>query len=250
MSVNNQYNDELGALADTLNTMAAKIHQNEKFKNDLISSVSHELRTPLTSIKGWVVTLHASVGDNQDMLNEGLEIIDSETDRLTQMVDELLDFSKLDNGRIQLSCKPVNLQQLLLHIGKQLTPRAARQSISLVVEVEETLPIIQADENRLKQVLINLIDNSLKFTGSGGRISMYVYSNKQQVIITVEDTGSGIMEKDLANVLQKFYKGNSHAAGSGLGLPISEQIIKLHQGQLFITSVVGEGTKVEIYLPK
>ncbi|NOU99626.1 sensor histidine kinase [Paenibacillus planticolens] len=250
IKANKRYRDELGALADTFNSMAARLRQNEQIKNDFISSVSHELRTPLTSIKGWVVTLHSSEGDDKAMLKDGLEIIDTETDRLTRMVDELLDFAKLDNGRIALSFAPVQIQELLGHIGKQLAPRAARQSISLDLDIDDTLPIIQGDENRLKQVLINLIDNSLKFTGPNGSIKMYAYSNQQQIIIAVEDTGSGIAEQDLANVFQKFYKGNIHGTGSGLGLSISEQIIKLHHGQLKITSKLGKGTRVEIYLPK
>ncbi|MEC0226545.1 sensor histidine kinase [Paenibacillus alba] len=247
---NKRYEDELGALADTLNTMAAKILQNEQLKNDFISSVSHELRTPLTSIKGWVVTLSATEENDQNMLKDGLEIIETETDRLTRLVDELLDFAKLDNGHIALWLTPVHLQGLLRHIGKQLAPRAARLRISLEVHADDSLPVIHADENRLKQVLINLIDNSLKFTGPQGSIKVYAHSELHQVIITVEDTGSGIDEQDLANVFQKFYKGNIHTAGSGLGLAISDQIIKLHHGQLKISSKVGIGTKVEIYLPQ
>ncbi|WP_261807986.1 cell wall metabolism sensor histidine kinase WalK [Paenibacillus sp. N3.4] len=246
---NKHYRDELGALADTLNTMAAKILKNEQIKNDFISSVSHELRTPLTSIKGWVVTLASTEEKDKNLLKDGLEIIDTETDRLTHMVDELLDFAKLDNGRIALLPTSVHLKSLLLHIGKQLAPRAARQQILLDVHADDSLPVIQADENRLKQVFINLLDNSLKFTGPNGRINMYAHAEQHQVIITVEDTGSGIDEQDLANVCQKFYKGNIHAAGSGLGLSISEQIIKLHHGELKIHSKVGRGTKVEIFLP-
>ncbi|SFL38771.1 Signal transduction histidine kinase [Paenibacillus sp. 1_12] len=245
-----QYQDELGSLADTLNTMAAKIRLNEQLKNDFITSVSHELRTPLTSIKGWVVTLISNREDSGAMLQDGLEIIETETDRLTEMVDELLDFSKLDNERIVLTSTSLHISEFIQHIGKQMAPRAARQSISFEVHADDTLPIIQADENRLKQVLINLLDNSLKFTDPNGSIQLYANSVQGYVMISVEDTGSGIAEGDMAHVLQKFYKGNNHAAGSGLGLSISEQIIKLHGGQLLIESQEGLGTKVEIFLPK
>ncbi|MCM3340532.1 HAMP domain-containing histidine kinase [Paenibacillus sp. MER TA 81-3] len=245
-----RYRDELGTLADTFNTMAAKIRRNEQLKNDFISSVSHEIRTPLTSIKGWVVTLKTEPKDGTAMLADGLEIIESETDRLTVLVDELLDLSKLDNGRIVLSRTPLHLADLLRHIGKQLAPRAARQSISLEVQADDTLPVIHADENRLKQVLINLLDNALKFTGPNGIIKVYTQSSQEQVVITVEDTGAGIAEEDIEHVLQKFYKGNNSAAGSGLGLSICYEIVKLHQGQLKIDSQSGQGTKVYIYLPR
>jgi signal transduction histidine kinase len=247
--VHKRYQDELGSLADTLNMMASRILKSEQLKNDFIASVSHELRTPLTSIKGWAITLKASGVNNQPLFRDGLDIIESESDRLTHMVDELLDFSKLDNGRIAIHFAAVDLTELLQHIGRQLAPRAARQGISLEVRIDETLPIIQADENRLKQIMINLIDNSLKFTAPSGRIIIAAHTTPEKVVISVEDTGSGIAEADLENVLQKFYKGDQNTSGSGLGLSISDQIIKLHHGELQITSTLGEGTIVQFDLP-
>lgn len=247
--VHKRYQDELGSLADTINMMASRISKSEQLKNDFIASVSHELRTPLTSIKGWVITLKANGANNQLLLHDGLDIIESESDRLTHMVDELLDFSKLDNGRIAIHLASVDLTELLQHIGRQLAPRASRQGISLEVKVDGTLPIIQADENRLKQIMINLIDNSLKFTSSSGQILINARTVPGKVVITVKDTGSGISDADLDNVLRKFYKGDQHSSGSGLGLSISDQIIKLHHGELRITSTVGKGTIVQFDLP-
>lgn len=249
IKVRKRYQDELGSLADTLNMMANRILKSEQLKNDFISSVSHELRTPLTSIKGWVITMKSNGADNKPLLLEGLEIIDSESDRLTHMVDELLDFSKMDNGRIVMHFAPVHLPGLLDHIGRQLAPRATRQGISLEIEMDKNIPVIQADENRMKQVFINIIDNSLKFTAPFGRIVVHADTSPGQIVITIEDTGSGIAEEDLEYVLQKFYKANQNASGSGLGLSISAQIIKLHYGELRITSEVGKGTMVSIYLP-
>ncbi|TDF97170.1 sensor histidine kinase [Paenibacillus piri] len=249
VTVKKRYQDELGTLADILTMMAAKIRRNERMKNDFISSVSHELRTPLTSIKGWAVTLKADAEHGKSDFAEGLDIIEAEADRLTELVDELLDFSKLVNGRITLNLAPLQLGPLLHHIGKQLAPRAARQGIAMEVRAEEPLPLLHADENRLKQVLINLIDNALKFTEPGGTITMDARSTPEHVVLTVEDTGAGIAEQDLEHVFQKFYKGASHTAGSGLGLSISEQIIKLHGGQLKLISQSGKGTKVEIVIP-
>ncbi|MEK4508591.1 sensor histidine kinase [Paenibacillus sp. FSL K6-2524] len=249
IKVRKRYQDELGSLADTLNMMANRILKSEQLKNDFISSVSHELRTPLTSIKGWIITMKSNGADNKPLLLEGLEIIDSESDRLAHMVDELLDFSKMDNGRIVMHFGPVHLPELLDHIGRQLAPRATRQGISFEIEMDKNIPVIQADENRMKQVFINIIDNSLKFTAPFGRIVVQAHTPPGQIVITIEDTGSGIAEGDLEYVLQKFYKANQNASGSGLGLSISAQIIKLHYGELRITSEMGRGTKVSIYLP-
>ncbi|GIP32798.1 ATP-binding protein [Paenibacillus sp. J2TS4] len=244
-----RYKDELGTLADTLNMMAAKLAHNEQLKNDFITSVSHELRTPLTSIKGWAFTLKANQGKDKALLDEGLEIVEMESDRLSQMVEELLDLSRLNSGRISLLIAPLHLPKLLRYIGKQLAPRAARQGVALEVRADDSLPVIQADENRLKQVLINVIDNSLKFTDSQGSITIQARRAEDRVTITVKDTGAGIAQHELAHVMRKFYKGNHQVAGSGLGLSISEQIIGLHGGRLLIDSRAGEGTKVEIVLP-
>ncbi|RKN82010.1 sensor histidine kinase [Paenibacillus ginsengarvi] len=243
-----RYRDELGALADTFNRMAMKIERHELLKNEFFSSVSHEIRTPLTSIKGWAVTLKYGHNDDKALLKEGLDIIEAETDRLTKLVDELLDFSKLDSGRMELARAPVELSELLRYVGRQLAPRAIRQNIELSVQAEEMQPVY-ADESRLKQVLVNLLDNSFKFTGSGGSIRLCARPDGTEAVITVEDTGEGIEERDLEQVRQRFYKGNGKKAGSGLGLAISEEIVKLHNGRLVIESEPGQGTKVGIYLP-
>ncbi|WII36323.1 sensor histidine kinase [Paenibacillus thiaminolyticus] len=245
-----RYKDELGALADTLNTMASRLQRSDQLKNEFISSVSHEIRTPLTSIKGWAVTLKSAGDDSKDLLEEGLDVIESESDRLTELVDELLDFSKLANGKITLSRGPVQLPELLRHVGTQLAPRASRLGLELEVRGGDAVPVIDGDANRLKQVLINLLDNAMKFTPPGGNITMRADALKECVIVTVEDTGAGIPEEDIGNVLQKFYKGNNSEAGSGLGLSICHEIVKLHGGHLRVESEPGRGTKVQVFLPR
>nr|WP_242069370.1 ATP-binding protein [Paenibacillus dendritiformis] len=245
-----RYKDELGALADTLNTMASRLQRNDQLKNEFISSVSHEIRTPLTSIKGWTVTLKAAGSDSKALLEEGLDVIESESDRLTELVDELLDFSKLANGKITLSRAPVHIPELLRHVGTQLAPRAARLGLELDVKAGDDLPVVYADANRLKQVLLNLLDNALKFTLPGGTITMRADTHKEYIVLTVEDTGAGIPEEDIGNVLQKFYKGDNSGAGSGLGLSICHEIVKLHGGYLKIESEPGRGTKIQAFLPQ
>ncbi|GAV16070.1 cell wall metabolism sensor histidine kinase WalK [Paenibacillus sp. NAIST15-1] len=243
------YRDELGTLADTMNAMASRISRNEQLKNEFISSVSHEIRTPLTNIKGWAVTLKAGGTREDDLVTEGLDIIESETDRLSQLVDELLDFSKLDAGRLELAFSLVDVPRLVQQIGILLSPRAARLGIKLHIHSDPMFPIIFADENRLRQVLINLLDNAFKFTNEQGEIDLNARAFEHEVMISVRDTGSGIQEHELGMVMKKFYKGKNSPTGSGLGLSISEEIIRLHQGRIEMESEQGIGTEVRIYLP-
>ena len=243
-----KYDDEVGKLADTLNCMAEEIVRSDQLKNQFIASVSHELRTPLTSIKGWAITLRAGGVKNMDEINDGLSIIERESDRLTLLVDELLDFSRLSAGKIKLQQDTVNLQELLDSIVKQLNPRAQRQRICLVCETLKDLPVVKADPNRLKQVVINLLDNALKFTPPGGTVRISAQAGEEQVQIKIADTGNGIPHAELSKVKQKFYKGTS-SAGSGIGLSICDEIVELHRGQLIIDSLPGQGTEVRVILP-
>ncbi|MGE5327945.1 MAG: ATP-binding protein [Deltaproteobacteria bacterium] len=243
------YDDEVGKLTDTLNYMSSEMLKQDRLKNEFISSISHEIRTPLTSIKGWIVTLLSGDLKNQEEQKEGLEIIDREADRLTLLVEELLDFSKFEAGKITLNISSVNIGELMEYIAKQMTPRAKRQNIELKADINSKAVNLTLDENRMKQVLINLLDNCLKFTPPGGQIKLANVYSKESVKIIVEDTGWGIRQEDLPKVKQRFYKANTASAGSGLGLAICEEIVKLHGGTLEIESHQENGTKVEITLP-
>jgi signal transduction histidine kinase len=245
--IQKEKDDEIGKLADTLNYMAKKIEKNEQLKNEFIASVSHELRTPLTSIKGWAVTLHTMSEDV--FFQEGLEIISNESDRLNGLLNELLDFSSLSSGRLPLVFEKVSLPSLIRQVVQQLEPRALRQGLKIMVQMDESVEGISADYNRLKQVLINLMDNALKFTPSGGLITVHLVRNRKEAVITIHDTGVGISDAELKLVKDKFYKGKSQAAGSGLGLAIVEEIILAHQGVFSLKSKAGSGTTAEIRLP-
>lgn len=163
-----KFDDEIGKLSDTLNYMAEELGKKEQLKNDFVSSISHELRTPLTSIKGWAITLQTDDIEDE-LLRDGLDIIEKESDRLSNMVEELLDFSRFVSGRITLEKEAIDIEPIVELIGKQLRPRAKKSKIEFTVNQESNLPFIIADENRIKQVLINLLDNAFKFTPSGGK---------------------------------------------------------------------------------
>lgn len=244
-----RYDDEVGKLAVTLNHMAEEISNHQKLKDDFIASISHELRTPLTSIKGWASTLNSSDFSDVDEFREGLEIIENETDRLALLVNELLDFSKLASKSTSLGIDALDVGEFLCEIKNQMNPRAQRQGIMLELEVEDDLALIKADRNRLKQVMINILDNSLKYTQEGGQIKILGQSKKEEILIAIEDTGIGIPEDDLHKVKEKFYKVSTSFSGNGLGLAICDEIVRLHNGRMEISSIFGEGTRVDIFLP-
>ncbi|WP_088189243.1 HAMP domain-containing sensor histidine kinase [Desulfosporosinus sp. FKA] len=244
--------DELGNLAETLNFLAAEILRQERLKSEFIASVSHDLKTPLTSIKGWALTLLHGDDHNQDELREGLQIISGESDRLALLVDDLLDFSRLESGRATLCLEEVDLAALLQHCVKQLQPRSERQQVSLsLAETEERLPSIKGDSRRLKQVFLNILDNALKFTPSSGRITVEIVGRGTELTVTIRDTGCGIAPEHLNRVTERFYKAESQIRGNGLGLglAICREILDLHGGRLSLRSTSGKGTEVEVILP-
>lgn len=240
--------DEIGELAQTFEHMAQEIDKSEKVKEEFISSISHELRTPLTSIKGWSETLGYE-GIGKEELDLGLGIIQDETERLIKLVEELLDFSRLSSDRIKLQIDMIDIESLSIGVVNQLKVKASEKDISLTCEFEtDNINKIQGDKNRLRQVLINLVQNSLKFTDSKGYVKIVVNQDVEYTIIKVIDNGEGIEEHNLEKVLDKFFQENYNKAGSGLGLAISNEIVKLHGGQMKINSKKGEGTCITFTL--
>ncbi len=241
-------NDEIGKLADTLNYMAMEIQNRDKVKNDFISMVSHELRTPLTSIKGWADTIIDDGFKDREILNDGINIIIKECDRLTKMVEELLDFSRFISNKDELQKEETDITIIVDYIKKQMSKRAIKEKISFSVTCEK-LPPICLDRDKIKQVLINLIGNSLQFTPPGGSVSLTVFVDKDCLVFHVEDSGCGISSEELPFVKEKFFKGKTSKSQTGLGLTICDEIIKMHNGSLTINSQLNMGTVVEVRLP-
>ena len=240
--------DEIGKLAKTLDYMAEEIQKREQLKNEFISSISHELRTPLTAIKGWVITLDDSQTD-KDTLKMGLNIIEKETDRLVNMVEELLDFSRLSSGKMTLNKKEVSIKAISDYIDVYMSARARRENKRLNINLDSENKKIYVDIDRIKQVLINLLDNAFKFTEAEGTISISFTAVEGSLKIVVQDDGSGITKEDLPRVKEKFYKGKNAKSKNGIGLSICDEIVKLHNGEIFIESEEGKGTSVTVILP-
>ena len=242
-------NDEIGELCDTINYMASELSQAENLKNDFISSVSHELRTSLTAIRGWGETAKMSVGTDEELVNRGLDVVLSEADRLSGLVEELLDFSRMETGRITVVSQPLNISWLLSESVAMYVELSKKQGIELIYTKPQEEYQVLGDTNRLKQVFINIIDNAVKYTESGGQVLITQQIEEACVRISVNDTGVGIPAQDIDRVKEKFYKANKTVRGSGIGLAVADEIIKQHQGLLFIESTEGVGTNATIVLP-
>lgn len=245
-----KYDDEIGQLCDTINNMAHEIGEAERIKNEFISTVSHELRTPLTAIKGWGETIKIAHSSDSELLNKGLDVIVNESERLTDLVEELLDFSRMESGKLTLKTARIDIVKELSEVLEVFGSRSDRENIGLVVDVPQNSIFINGDKNRLKQSFVNIIDNSFKYNKKGGFVKVSMESDNKSVRIIIEDNGCGISKNDLPRIREKFYKANNSARGSGIGLAVTDEIIKLHNGEMSIESKIGVGTTVTISLPR
>lgn len=244
-------NNEISELAITLNNLSENIVKREDMKNEFISSVSHELRTPLTSIKGWAITLQAKeIQKNEDMLNQGLTIIENEGERLSLMVEDLLNFSRLSSTSFQYEKEDLNIVEIAKEVYQQLYPRSLNEKINFDFKTAYEEIIVNCDKNRMKEVFINIIDNAMKFTPKDGHIDIFISKEDENVNIEVKDDGEGIKEDEISFVSSKFFKGSSSKSQTGLGLSICEEIVKAHDGKLVIKSKYTVGTSVIVVLPR
>ncbi|SKC85229.1 sensor histidine kinase [Maledivibacter halophilus] len=242
-------NDEIGKLSRTLNYMAEEIQRSNSVKNEFISSISHELRTPLTAIQGWSEIILSGEVENLEEEREGLRIMASEAKRLSSLVEQLLDFSKFEAGKVTLDLKKVDINRLLNDIYSYFKKRFHKSQIKASLALDKNRCYVRGDVNRLKQVFINIIDNSIKFSGEKGIIIIRTFLKKDIVLIEIEDNGIGIPSNEIHKITEKFYRGKTKRSGSGIGLAICREIIDLHYGKFYISSVEGKGTKVSIELP-
>ncbi|MBQ1538503.1 MAG: HAMP domain-containing histidine kinase, partial [Ruminococcus sp.] len=246
--IKKESDDELGELCDSINYMADELSNTEQMKNEFISSVSHELRTPLTAIKGWTETV-TSMYEDKETFKKGMRVITSETERLSQMVEELLDFSRIQDNRLTLIMDTIDI---LAELGETVLiyqERARALGIKLDYYEPEMLSFVYGDKNRLRQVFINIVDNAIKYSDKGDTVSVEAYEEHGEICISISDTGMGISAEDLPKVKTKFFKANHTRRGSGIGLAVADEIIQRHGGTLTINSEQGVGTTVLITLP-
>ena len=247
--IQKKYNDEIGVLADTINEMSVKISQNEKMQAEFIASLSHELRTPLTAINGWSETLLSDEALDEQT-RRGVKIISREAERLTDMVMELLDFTRLQDGRFTLNVQMSDIRAAFEDTVYMYGSRLAQEGIQLdYQDNDDDIPEIPCDCARLRQVFLNILDNAAKHGGEGKRIEASIAYVEDNVVVSIRDFGPGIPEEELPLVKKKFYKGNTKVRGTGIGLAVCDEIVEIHGGTLDITNAPGGGTLVTVMLP-
>ena len=249
VQIQTRYADEIGELADTINEMSNKISQNEKMQAEFISQLSHELRTPLTAINGWSETLLSD--ENMDPeTRQGMKIISREAKRLTEMVVELLDFTRMQDGRMTLNVEPTDIRGEFEDTIFMYGSRLSQEGIDLVyLDNDDDIPEIPCDPQRLRQVFLNILDNAVKHGGDGKRIEADMRYENDHVVVRIRDFGPGIPEDEIPLVKKKFYKGSSSTRGTGIGLAVCDEIVEMHGGELTLENASGGGTLVTVSLP-
>jgi signal transduction histidine kinase len=260
--------DEMGRLAESINHMATQLKHLETARAQFISEISHDLRTPLTAIKGLLVNLMDASRPGE---HPSLEIAERETDRLIRLVNQLLDFSRWQGGQLELKRRPVDVSAIAKATVTLSEGRAYHRHITLNTDVPPSLPTISADPDRLQQVILNLLDNAIKFTPSGGQVTLAVTQReggalspvlspsallgmnsaegppKGEIEVSVQDTGRGMSDEERERAFESYYRGQG--GGAGLGLTIARAIVEAHGGQMGIESNLGQGSRVWFTLP-
>ena len=232
VQIQKKYDDEIGELAETINDMSNKISQNGQMQSEFVSSVSHELRTPLTAIAGWGETLLSAEHMDPVETRRGMLIILRETKRLTQLVEELLDFTRIQDGRFTLNVQMSDILAEFEDTVFMYGSRLRQEGIELrYIETTDEIPEIPCDAARLRQVFLNILDNAAKHGGEGKKITASMQLEDGAIVVRIRDFGPGIPEDELPHVKMKFYKGSSKARGSGIGLAVCDEIVTMHEPQ-------------------
>jgi two-component system phosphate regulon sensor histidine kinase PhoR len=223
----------------------------QTMRRELVGNISHELRTPIAGIKAMVETLRGSAIDDKEAAMDFLARIDSEVDHLTQMVSELTELSRIETGHAELRMAPVNLNLLVEEVVAHLNTLAQRQQVTITTDLATGLPIIKADNDRIRQTLTNLVHNAIKFNHPGGKVIVSTKIDGKSITVSVCDTGIGISKEDLPHVFERFYKADKARprGGSGLGLAIAKHVVQAHGGSIWAQSEEGKGSTFSFNLP-
>jgi signal transduction histidine kinase len=244
--------DEVRALAESLNSMARQVQATQQGQRDFLANVSHELRTPLTSIQGFAQAISEGAADSPAAVERSATIIQGEAERMQRLVENLLALARLEANLNQLERSPIAPVPLLNALVEKFAPMAATKTITLNAMLPPDLPDVLGDGDQLAQVFTNLLDNALKHTPTGGRVTIGATVTGSEVVITVSDTGPGIPVADQARIFERFYqvdKSRARSGGVGLGLAISKEIIQAHGGRIGVGSAPNGGAVFTVWLP-
>jgi two-component system phosphate regulon sensor histidine kinase PhoR len=223
----------------------------QTMRRELVGNISHELRTPIAGIKAMVETLKDSAINDKEATMDFLARIDNEVDRLTQMVSELTELSRIETGRAELRMAATDLNLLIEEVVAQMNPLAEKQQVTISTDLDKDIPMVGADKERIRQTIINLVHNAVKFNHPGGRVAVSTRADGESVTVNVSDTGIGISKEDLPYVFERFYKADKARTkgGSGLGLAIAKHTIQAHGGNIWAQSEEGKGSTFSFSLP-
>ena len=230
-----------------------EIRRLEQVRTDFAANVSHELKTPLTSIRGFVETLENGAIDNPEMAHKFLRIIMLETERLTRLINDILSISKLESGNDEVSIERLRLDKMAYDVADMLSIHASEKEVTINCHMNREPVNIMGNSDRVEQMLINLVENAIKYNKPGGSVTVQVFSNGVEANVTISDTGIGIAEENLPRLFERFYrvdKGRSRQmGGTGLGLAIVKHIVRSMNGEIEVHSKLGEGTEFLVTLP-
>jgi len=223
----------------------------QTMRREMVGNISHEFRTPLAGIKAMVETLQDGATDDREATKDFLSRIEAEVDRMTQLVAELAELSRIETGKAELKLEPMNLNSLVEEVTAQLKPQAERQNLTLEMALADDLPTTSADKARIRQVLVNLFHNAIKFNHSGGNIRVRTSHSEGSIVVEISDTGTGIAKDDLLHIFERFYKADKSRSGqgSGMGLAIAKHIVEAHGGEIKVRSEEGKGSTFSFNLP-
>ncbi len=246
--------DEVRQLAASFNDMTRQVQESQQSQKDFVANVSHELKTPLTSIQGFARAIQDGTAHSEAELAQAADVIENEAARMHRLVQDLLTLTKMDAGTAAFVFQPMDINPLLKAARHKFTPRINASGIRFEVNIASDPAMVQGDPDRLMQVLDNLLDNALKFSNSGGTITLSSEMTPDEVLIHVIDTGEGISPEEQSRIFERFYQVDKARTGGkvrgyGLGLAISQQIVKAHGGTLSVTSQLGKGSHFVVKLP-
>lgn len=223
----------------------------QTMRRGFIGNISHELKTPLASIKAIVETLQDGAIDDKKLAGDFLIKVDNEVDRISQIVTELTELSRIETGGVKLRIEPANLNQLIEDVITHLSPQAARKELTILTELAPAIPSVQADRERIRQVIINIIHNAIKFTAAGGKVIISTKQSGESVVVQVTDNGIGISTEDLPHIFERFFKADRarSSIGTGLGLAIAKHTVQAHQGNIWVQSEEGKGSTFSFSIP-
>ena len=225
----------------------------DRMKSEFIDTISHELRTPLHSIKGFNKLILDGLVTDPEVQREFQNTIDRETDRLGKLIDDLLDVSRLNSGRFDLQKQPTSIEEVIGSAIQSLYATASERNIAFKAEVQAGLPHIEADEARIRQVVVNLLSNAVKFSPSGAEVTVGASLRDDAILVQIQDQGVGIPEEAKTRIFERFYRVDSsltrNTVGTGLGLYISKQLVEAHDGSIWLESALNEGSTFSFLLP-